>query len=169
MAYQIRWIDPRREDWRKDAEAAAVNSFPWAGLSENRYRPLTIARLGTGGEYFFVYMETSETEWRAEGRGLGYAHNDSCMEFFLSPDPARSQRYLNWEFNPVGAMYLSIGAGRHDRVAIPRENYRELFQVKTSVHDKGWNLEYRIPFSFIQEFFPLVELQPAYAVRGNFY
>jgi hypothetical protein len=166
MKYQIQWVDPRREDWWKDAQTAPVNHFPWGG--EDSFRPVTCARLRTNGEAFFVYMETSETELRAETRGFGHVHTDSCMEFFLSPD-IRSERYLNWEFNSAGAMYLSIGTGRHDRIAIPRENYRELFQVKTAVHDRGWNLEYRIPFSFIREYFPTAELQAAYAMRGNFY
>ena len=167
--YRVKRIDSGSEGWQKDADKAAVDCFPWGLQSKNDYRPETSAWLGTDGSSIFVYMETGENELRAETKGFGQTHTDSCMEFFLSPDPANSPQYLNWEFNPVGGMYLSVGANRHDRVDIPDAGYRELFQVKTTTHDKGWSLEYQIPLSFLQKFFPLTELKPGHVMKGNFY
>ena len=91
------------------------------------------------------------------------------MEFFVSPMPSNSMQYLNFEFNPAGAMYLSIGTNRNDRTVISPPNYTELFHVTTSIHDKGWNLEFNIPLSFLQRFFPELELTQGCGMRGNFY
>ena len=155
--------------WWKDAETIAVDNFPWGPLAKDDYRPSTSAYVACNGESLFVYMETDETELRAETSDFGHVHTDSCMEFFLSPEPESSKRYINWEFNPAGGMYLSIGTCRHDRVPIPKENYREFFNVKTAACAGGWNLEYRIPLSFLQTFFPDLDLNPGRVMRANFY
>ena len=166
--YQIKRFDSRREEWWKDTQAAEIAHFPWGGMAEVDYRPAASARAGTDGASLFVYMETDETNLRAQARGFAHVHTDSCMEFFLSPDPA-SPQYLNFEFNPAGAMYLAIGTSRHDRTALPQDDYHDFFQIKTTVHDKGWNLEYCIPLAFLRRFFPSLELKSGLSMRGNFY
>ena len=168
MIYRVNRIESETENWKETAPAA-VDCFPWGEQAKDDYRPATFARLAADGTAIFVYMETDENEQRAETKGFGQTHTDSCMEFFLSPDPARSAEYLNWEFNPAGGMYLSVGTSRHNRVDIPEENYREVFRVKTAANEKGWSLEYRIPLPFLQRFFPLAELNPGCVMRGNFY
>ena len=165
--YQIKRIDTIKEEWRRDVPKAEVNCFPWA-RAENDFCPLTNVYAAYNDTSIFVFMETAETELRALARGFGFVHTDSCMEFFLSPDPS-SPHYINWEFNPAGAMYLSIGTERNNRTKLPQENYREFFQLRTAVFDKGWNLEYCIPFSFLQRFFPLLEIKTGCVMRGNFY
>ena len=163
--YKVK-LQPFRQDWWKDAELAKVDHFPWAAKDD--YRPVTYARLGTDGASLFVFMETDETKLRTETKGFGHVHTDSCMEFFVAPDPA-SQKYFNFEFNPLGAMYLSIGTSRYDREVLSMDNYFDLFQVKTAIHDKGWNLEFKVPLSFLCRFFPALELKPGCIMRGNFY
>jgi hypothetical protein len=165
--YRVKTLDSSQPEWWKQAEEARVDCFPWPSAID--YRPRTSARLGTDGTSLFVYMETDETDLRAETKGLGHVHTDSCMEFFLSPDPRAFPNYLNFEFNPLGAMYLSIGTNRHDRRVLGSDDYREVFSVRTAVFDKGWSLEFHIPLSFIKGFFPLLELKPPLAMRGNFY
>jgi hypothetical protein len=167
--YNVKRFEVFQNNWWKEAQEAKVEHFPWGKLAEVDYRPATSAWLGTDGDSLSIFMETGETNLRSEASGFGFVHNDSCMEFFLSPNPANSSEYLNFEFNPSAAMYLSIGASRHDRIKIPQENYREFFQIKTAVSDKGWNLEYRIPFSFMLRFFPSFDLKPGHIMRGNFY
>ena len=169
MEYEIKRVDSASGEWWKSANEAKVDHFPWGEQAEDDYRPKTVARVGTDGASILVLMESDESELRAETKGFGHTHTDSCMEFFLSPDPGGSSDYLNWEFNPVGGMYLAIGPNRHNRVTIPDENYRELFQVKTAVGDNGWRIEYRIPLEFLRRFFPSPELKPGHAMRGNFY
>ncbi|MDR2258013.1 MAG: carbohydrate-binding family 9-like protein [Treponema sp.] len=162
--------------------AAAVDVFPWgdpAGENPpggenppagNDYRPVTTARMAADDAALYVYMKTSETGLRAEERGFsGQVYTDSCMELFLMPDPAHSSRYLNWEFNPRGAMYLSLGTSRHDRENIRVEKYLDFFQVKTEVQSGGWGLEYGIPVDFLRRYFPALKWLSGHVMRGNFY
>ena len=164
--YQLRRI-VHRKLWWKDADMAAVDNFPWGSLDKDDYRPVTSAYAANDDQSLFVYMETDETELRAETKDFDYVHTDSCMEFFLSPEPESSRQYINWEFNPIGGMHLAIGTCRHDRTLIPEENYRKFFQIKTTTHAAGWNLEFCIPLAFLRRYFPSMEFN--HPMRGNFY
>jgi len=165
--YNVKRLTHYYHGWWLDAAPAAVETFPWPSAAG--YRPKTKAWLGTDGASLFVYMETDETDLRAENKGFGYVHFDSCMEFFFAPLPESSPQYLNFEFNPAGGMYLSIGTQRHERTKLPEDNYREFFNVITTIPDKGWNLEYCVPLSFLKRFFPALELLPGHRMKGNFY
>jgi len=158
-----------REEWRKDADTAMIDNFPWGHTMKDDYRPETKVYAAFDDESLFVYMETDEINVRFETKGIGKVHTDSCMEFFLMPAPESSLKYLNWEFNPAGGMHLGIGTCRHDRTLGADENYRDLFQVKTNISDKGWNLEYRVPLSWLKRFFPSMDFKPGRIMRGNFY
>ena len=167
--YQICRLGDCRPSWWSVLPAARVDNFPWAAPPAD-FRPATSAWMAHNGGSLLVFMESCETGLRAEQTGFsGEVYTDSCMELFLMPDPENSAQYLNWEFNPNGAMYLSLGKSRYDRLDVPEKNYRDLFQVKTITHNKGWNLEYRIPLLFLRRFFPSLELKPGRAMRGNFY
>jgi hypothetical protein len=151
--------------------AAPIDVFPWgdSGAADD-YRPLTIAGMTADDTAFYVSMQTSENEIRSVERGFsGDVYADSCMELFLMPDPAHSSGYFNWEFNPAGAMYLSLGTSRYDRDDIAPKNYPELFRLKTGIKTDGWTLDYRIPFDFLRRYFPTFEPRSGYCMRGNFY
>ena len=155
-------------NWKKNAETARVDNFPWAGLAADAYRPLTSARLAWDDSSIYVYMETDETDLRMETRGFGPVHKDSCMEFFFCPEK-NSSKYLNFELNPAGAMYLSLGTNRYNREILNIENFSNEFQIRANIHDSGWNLEYRISFDFLGSFFPGLEIKKGSQMRGNFY
>ena len=168
--YRVLGIRVAGEGWQKEIPSAPVDCFPWGASMADDFRPSTGAWMAIAGTSLLVYMESDETGVRAEERGFsGEVYTDSCMELFLMPDPGNSPKYLNWEFNPKGAMYLSLGTNRFDRVDIPEKDYRELFQVKTTIYAGGWELEYAVPLSFLRRFFPLLELKPGHIMRGNFY
>jgi hypothetical protein len=170
MDYRIIKIKNDQTDWRENANTANVGIFPWPAINGDDYRPVTIAKMASDDNSLFIFMGTSETEIRAEKKGLSrQVFTDSCMEFFLTADPGNSTQYINWEFNPVGAMYLAVGTHRYDRHEIQIDNYMELFQVKTNIHNNGWNIEYRIPFAFLHSCFPLLKLKQGHIMRGNFY
>jgi len=164
----VKRLETYTTGWWKDTPEAKVDNFPWASQMADDYRPVTSARLGTDGQSIFVYMESDETDLRMETKGFGYVHTDSCMEFFFSPERAHP-KYFNFEFNPSGAMYLSIGTSRYDRESLPLENFGDFFQVRTAVNENDWNLEFNVPLSFIRRFFPSLELTPGHEMRGNFY
>jgi len=170
MDYQIIRINNDRTKWRESANPANVSIFPWPASNVEDFRPVTAAKMAICDGSLHVFMETNETELRVEEKGFSrVVCNDSCMELFLMPDPANSAQYLNWEFNPAGAMCLEIGTHRFDRHDIRHDNYRDLFQVKTEIHNDGWNIEYNIPLAFLRSCFPSLELKHGHTMRGNFY
>jgi hypothetical protein len=139
-----------REERQESLSPAPVDIFPWGDPNAaDDYRPATTVGVTADDTVFYVFMETAEDVIRAVERGFSAnVYTDSCMEFFLAPEPDHSSRYFNWEFNPAETMYLSPGTNRYDREDIAPENYPELFQLKTGVKADGWTLEYRIPFDF---------------------
>ena len=119
-------------------------------------------------EALYVRLAAKEANIRAEYTGLLDAPcEDSCLEFFFSPmegDP----RYFNIEFNPNCCMYLGIGSSIQDLVRlIPEEG--NPFSPKASRTSDGWEISYRIPFSFIRRFFPDFSPASGKTIRANFY
>ncbi|MGI6732213.1 MAG: carbohydrate-binding family 9-like protein [Anaerovoracaceae bacterium] len=148
------------------AETAQVTTFPW----NCQYQPITTAQMISMEDHFAIKMETNEKKPRIVVNELnGPVYTDSCMEFFFMPDPQHSNRYINWEFNPMGTLFISIGTNRFDRVNLDIPNYKELFNVKAWINLEGWGLEYKIPYKFLQGFFPEFSAKPGAMMRGNFY
>ncbi len=118
-------------------------------------------------EALFIRMEAKESPVRATLRDpLSQVCNDSCLEFFFAPDPADA-RYLNFEFNPLGTLYLGFGSTRPTRVRQIPKDAEALFRPEPFFTEDGWGICYRIPFSFIRNYFPA--FAPTGEAAGNFY
>ena len=118
------------------------------------------------GEKLYIRMTARETEIRATLDGpLDQICNDSCLEFFFAP-LSGDRRYLNFEWNPLGSLYLGFGAERHTRV---RQIVKDtaLFAAEPFRTDDGWGITYAIPADFIRLYFPGFRLEGEAA--GNFY
>ena len=118
------------------------------------------------GEKIFVRLEAEETAIRATLRErLDQVCNDSCLEFFFAPlkdDP----RYFNFEYNPLGTLYLGFGAQRHTRVR-QIVAHPEMFEAAPARTEKGWCVEFVIPLSFVRMYFPDAVFEGEAA--GNFF
>lgn len=93
---------------------------------------------------------------------------DSCLEFFLRPtgDP----HYMNFEFNPNGALWLGLNTGKHDMIRLVAFKYKEILRpVITFPKGGGWEIIYTIPFSFIQTFFHDFQPKSGLEFTGNCY
>ena len=125
------------------------------------------AQLCYNDEALFVRMEAKESPIRATLREpLAQVCNDSCLEFFFAPDP-EDARYLNFEFNPLGTLYLGFGSTRPTRVRQILKAPEALLDPQPFFTEGGWGICYRIPFSFICNYFPSFE--PKGEAAGNFY
>ena len=114
----------------------------------------------------YISMEAEEDDIRATLRGpLEQVCNDSCLEFFFAPD-SRDERYFNFEFNPLGTLYLGFGAGRPTRVRQIPQN-PEPFQIRTWREDRTWGVSFAVPASFVRLYFP--EFRLSGESCGNFY
>lgn len=125
------------------------------------------AQLCYNDEALFVRMEAQEDPIRATLREpLAQVCNDSCLEFFFAPDP-EDMRYLNFEFNPLGTLYLGFGSTRPTRVRQILKAPEELLDPQPFFTLDGWGICYRIPFSLIRNYFP--RFRPDGEAAGNFY
>lgn len=125
------------------------------------------AQLCHDGENLYVRMEAVEQPIRATLSGvLDHVCDDSCLEFFYAPvsgDP----RYFNFEFNSLGAMDLSFGGKRPNRVRQVPKKAAEWFQARPFSTDGGWGIEFRIPLAFLRLYWPDFSFTGEGA--GNFY
>lgn len=125
------------------------------------------AQLCRDDQGLWVRMEAEETAIRATlTQPLDEVYTDSCLEFFLAPDPS-DNRYLNFEFNPLGNLYLGFGSTRPTRVRQIVGDKELLFHPQPFFNEKGWGIVYHIPFAFIRNYFPGFE--PCGEMAGNFY
>ena len=146
-AYYVKKVETR--DWKQIEKVTLVHT-EWLEKSS----VTATAQVCYDHEGLWVRMEAQESPVRATLTGdLDSVCTDSCLEFFFAPDSA-DRRYFNFEFNPLGTIYLGFGAERATRVRQILRDSRELFSQKPFFTDTGWGIEFRIPLSFIQMYFP---------------
>jgi len=124
------------------------------------------AQLCHDGQTLFLRMQARESSIRATVTGqLELVCNDSCLEFFFAPD-AEDSRYLNFEVNPLGTLYVGFGAERATRARQILKS-TDMFQIQTFRTEDGWGLTMQIPLRFVQMYFPNAEF--AGVAACNFY
>lgn len=108
----------------------------------------------------------------------GPVWDDSCVEFFFSPDSNSPEKYFNLEINCGGTplMYYNI---------IPRKDFKileisdiELIEISHSMpkivdaeisDPVTWTLEYRIPFNLLKKYTNVSQPGSGVVWRANFY
>jgi hypothetical protein len=90
------------------------------------------------------------------------------LEFFFSPDNG-DDRYLNFEWNLNGCLFLGIGKGRDDRVRQVMPDGAARFDFHADRTVDGWEITYRIPLTYLQEHFPQCTLAAGRVLRANCY
>lgn len=124
-------------------------------------------------ENLYIRQEAWEKHIRREENGpLCRVCNDSCLEFFFRP--TERMDFFNFEINPNRAIYLGYGNGQDTLLRINFQSKRdtimqEKLDIQTEITETGWVLTYKIPFAFVQRFFP--EFQPKVGLQayGNAY
>lgn len=130
------------------AEIANIETLNWEKFS---WKPNTTAKLLYSEYGIHIQMQTDEKPLLARRTERNSAVcSDSCMECFIRPN-ANDERYMNFEFNAFGTMYLAV---RYDRYNSTKPDVsKEIFEVKTLVEDGKWTLQFAIPFSYIDEIY----------------
>ena len=119
------------------------------------------------GENLWVRMEAVESAIRATLTGkLDQVCDDSCLEFFFAPLPG-DDRYFNFEWNPLGTLYLGFGAARPTRVRQIVKKPDELFAPQSFRSETGWGIVFKVPAAYIGLYIPGYRLEGEAAC--NFY
>ena len=133
--------------------------LPDAGIS-------AFAQLCYDDEDLYVHLGAKEKYIRAENtKPLSAVNEDSCLEFFFMP--ADGDRYFNFEINPNGCLHYEVGHDRTDRLSLYREDEKQFFDIKADRTKDGWEVFYRIPVKFIEEFYPGYRFEGE--LRANMY
>ena len=159
MHYKVHKVEI--PNWETIPEAP-LRPAPWRTPNSVEAR----AQLCHNGQVLFLRMEAKETDILARLTGpLDQVCNDSCLEFFFAPMQADA-RYLNFEVNPLGNVYLGFGAERPTRV---RQIVKKPapFRTETFRTEDGWGFVMEIPLSFVRLYFP--EAAFAGTAACNFY
>lgn len=116
----------------------------------------------------YVRQQACEKKLRMQvTEPLGAVCEDSCMEFFFSPNG--DERYFNIECNPIGTLYFGFGAQRETRMRLILKDAKALLSLETERYADGWEVRYHIPLSFIRLFYPDFTLTSGRRFTANCY
>lgn len=143
-----------------------ANDFP--------YCPKVSFAVAHQGDALLIHYRVQEESVRAvNGEDLGSVWEDSCCEFFLSPDDDGS--YYNLETNCIGTVLLCNGEGRERRVPADEsvlkhiDRWASLGRVPFGMREgtQSWELALIVPVS--SYFRHHITDLSGMTMRGNFY
>lgn len=164
---------PSSTEWTA-IPSAAINQYLTV---PNAYQPKAEARLARDDQALYVRLQVVEKDplitWR---RHQDPVYKDSCLEFFVQPNPGVSSRYLNFEFNAAGVVLSAYGEGRHDRSPFPAADLETLViepqltaGSQSSDDPSFWQIVCRIPRALLEQTCGPIDWLAGHVMMGNFY
>lgn len=150
----------------KKEQSFWITEYPW---DNSGYKPKAMAALTFGERELEVHF----TAWEQNVRRVQTRHNtdvycDSCVEFFLQPDPQRDPRHMNFEMNPNGAVYCAVNTPGGESITLPEKTI-DGFRPTTQTYEDRWEAWLHIPAEVLTKEFPGYVHRRGTCVRGNFY
>lgn len=125
------------------------------------------AQIAYDDEALYVRLQAVEPNIRAELTGLlDEICEDSCLEFFFCPMEG-DDRYFNLEVNPNCAMYVGFGRSIPTLQRLIPEV--QVIKPQATRTEDGWFVEYQIPHSLVQLFFPGYKPASGKVIKANCY
>lgn len=167
-------LDARETAWWAKVPAAAIDQSPWQGVGRGRRTEVRAAWCDSG---LYLRYECEDKFISAEARQTNdYVWMDSCVEFFVAPNPAKPLNYYNFEMNCAGTVLMGThcdwGEGYRDRsqetgitvaTTVPGPLKQE------SAEDDGWSLVAWIPWAHFERDAVNLPPRPGDVWRANFY
>ena len=145
-------------EWSR-AEIIGINTLNWKEFDAGIH---TEARVLYNEKGLFVKFVSDEHPVSVNCREFnGEVYEDSAVEFFFAPDNG-SENYFNFEINAEGYALIGLGPGR-ERIRI-YDTDPSLFDIQTTITDKGFEVFLFIPFTFIKKYFDNI----SGTMKGNF-
>lgn len=144
-----------------------------------QFQPSTRAKMMDDEEYLYGIFRIKDRFVRCINQDYnGPVHEDSCVEFFFSPDNSFPKRYFNLEINCGGTPHMQYHI-------VPRKEFKDLnvndimkieiaHSLPTIVDPEitepvTWVIEYRIPISMLEQYSNITYPKEGISWRGNFY
>jgi hypothetical protein len=167
-------LDPRDDACWADVPAGVIDNHPWlTGHVKRR----TQFRAVWCDDALYLRYDCEDRYISAEATQTnGWVWMDSCVEFFVAPNPSKPLNYYNFEMNCVGTYLMGThcdwGEGYLDRsvdlglgvaTTVPGPTKAE------SAGDDGWRLVARIPWEHFEPDAAHLPPKPGDLWRANFY
>jgi hypothetical protein len=146
---------------------------------EPAFRPFVLAKMMYDHENLYVIFRVNDRYVRCvTNQPNGPVWEDSCVEFFFSPDTGHPEKYFNLEVNCGGTPLMHYNV-------IPRKEFIEVspgdimkIQIAHSLpglvdpemrEPVVWTIEYKIPLSILLKYSPVTLPEKGVVWRANFY
>ncbi len=164
--YRINKLDCTKKFFWEKAEKTEILNYMWM---DNGYSPKVQVQMCYDDEAMRIRFEVEESMPRSiYNLPNDPVYKDSCVEFFVQPDPENDPRYLNFEMNSKGTLLLGLGEDRHERKQVKRPSAAEM-DIRAKVQADKWSVSYVIPFTWLSTIFPNFAPAPGNVMRCNFY
>lgn len=167
-------------DWQKkewgDAEALTISNY-MGRIPE--FKPVVKARMLYDESNLYVIFNVLDRYVRCITSIInGPVWEDSCVEFFFSPDTHFPERYFNLEVNCGGTPLMHFNL-------VPDEDIKKLDPADIAMVEIArtlpqltdpeitfpvtWTIEYRIPLKLVEKYSGLTRPEPGVEWRANFF
>lgn len=143
------------------------------------FRPSVKVKMMYDAHYLYLIFRVHERYVKCVEQDYnGRVWEDSCVEFFFSPDTNMNNRYFNLEVNCGGIPLMHYNI-------VPRKNFKrveipdlEKVEIAHSLQKKieeeitkpvTWTVEYRIPVNILRKYSNVTQPQIGTCWRANFY
>jgi len=144
-----------------------------------KYKPNVQARMMYDVDNIYVIFHVKEAQARCLTREInGPVWEDSCVEFFFSPDTLFPQKYFNLEINCGGIPLMHYNAQAKNEIVIIDTNDIQMIESAISstpdidrlITDPViWSLEFKLPMKLLEKYSRVVMPDKGVVWRANCY
>jgi len=143
--------------------------------------PKTQAKLAWDDDYIYVIFRVEDRYVRAVATEyFGNVCQDSCVEFFFTPQEDVAEGYFNLETNCIGTILMfhlqAIDKGRRylntqdlDKIRLATSFHKGKVIDPEITEPMFWTLEYALPWRMLENYAPVIPPAPGVKRRANFY
>jgi hypothetical protein len=167
--------DWQKQEWQKRDSVNIINYMGKIPV----FQPVVKAKMMYDDENLYVIFKVNDRYIRCITSDVnGPVWEDSCVEFFFSPDTNFPLRYFNLEVNCGGTplMHYNIVPGKNKRVLdVSNIKMVEIAHSLPQIIDPEisdnitWTVEYRIPLVLPEKHSAVTHPKPGVEWRANFY
>ena len=166
-SYQAPFLERPWNGMFEAAPKAAIDC--WHAVPGNEYRPEAYGQVCRVPFGICVHMACRERSPKAEQLlPNSMVCTDSCLEFFLNPQPGRS-KFINFEMNAAGTLLLGVNEGGAFRCLDPALQAGCGLRTRVDEASGVWEAFFCVPDSLMEAVFPGFIPAAAFHMQGNFY
>ena len=162
-------------EWQK-VEAIQLEHFMGEAP---KFRPIVNAKMMYDANNLYVIFQVADRYIRCvTNKTNGPVYEDTCVEFFFSPDQNSQLQYFNLETNCGGTalMYYNL-IPRKDYIVMDTDDIQkiEIAHSMPEIVDPEitksviWTLEYKLPLELLKKYATVSQPAPGVVWKGNCY